>query len=239
MPERTEPTPSPDGSSVSLWTVAGWLKAVPDVPLILARAILGGKKDGESEQEFFFRMSDNELQRAIGAQCLDEIRNAVHLTRANTNVTVTASELNEKFCHDTSNFEFTYDSVDALHAGLEAKIGNPSPNAFRQMEWEHTMGPLARVPFNFGPGNQFTTTPLQEWTIVLNGCTDVTLLGGREPVKSLDFIIEQNPEYMKGRGKDPSVGLVREEVLGGILYTGYARHSLHCITSHSDVFTNT
>ena len=45
-------------------------------------------------------------------------------------------------------------------------------------------------------------------------------LGGREPFQGLAYVISENPDNMKGAGTNPEEGLVKEEALGGILYTG-------------------
>jgi hypothetical protein len=143
---------------------------------------------------------------------------------------------------DGSNFQFVYDDVAALHAGLEAKIGNPSPNVFTQMEWEHTMGPLAHVQFNYGTDNAFTTTAQKEWEIAVNGSEHAFAhreewlskerfaeernqsrsewLGGRQLVRPLARVISENPGMMKGAGEDPEEGVVDVEALGGVLYSG-------------------
>ena len=131
----------PDSSAADLWTVKSYLRSV-DITDDLAKAILCKKPSGTSEQQFFFGMEDADLKGAIGAGCLEDVVRTILKSRVAAASETTAEELNDKFMQDGSNFQFVYDDVAALHAGLEAKIGNPSPNVFTQMEWEST--PWAR-----------------------------------------------------------------------------------------------
>jgi hypothetical protein len=231
----------PDSSAADLWTVKSYLRSV-DITDDLAKAILCKKPSVTSEQQFFFGMEDADLKGAIGAGCLEDVVRTILKSRVAAASETTAEELNDKFMQDGSNFQFVYDDVAALHAGLEAKIGNPSPNVFTQMEWEHTMGPLAHVQFNYGTDNAFTTTAQKEWEIAVHGSEHAFAhreewlskerfaeernqsvsewLGGRQLVRPLARVISENPGMMKGAGEDPEEGVVDVEALGGVLYSG-------------------
>jgi hypothetical protein len=142
-----------------------------------------------------------------------------------------------------AKFQMSYGSLSLFYGGLESLLGPPKMlrgSLLNSMESEHCQERDAMTQFT--TSNGVTSTSMEEWEVVTNPVTDKVKkemyperAGFREQhrewcraFRTIDEMLElMEVEVNEKLRKEGHTELIREELIGGRLYTGplYAKYS--------------
>jgi len=229
--------------SGNIWTAGKWLTSRGAAKLI-ANAMKLPQQHTPGEMSHFTYMKT--LDRARIEELLTEanlsgaiefvVESVATLAAQNTG---SSSELNDKFA-STGKFQMTYGSLSLFYGGLESLLGPPKmykgtlvnneeKSLFNTMIVEHTAEKDSKD--NFESNGGVTTTSETEWTIVTTPSKDTEYperTGYREkfaswcrvPTKLNDMMEAMEEKCNALLRKDGHSEMIKEELVGGRLYTG-------------------
>jgi hypothetical protein len=127
-----------------------------------------------------------------------------------------------------SHAQLSYSGLNSFFGGLEGQVGAPAPKVFEGMQTEHTQRADSDVEFTT-PNYGITTTSKQEWQFVVELPTQKWPAEAADKVSRDDRrrkplpLFELEAELSKKNvdlEKLQQPALIREELIGGRLYTG-------------------
>lgn len=146
-----------------------------------------------------------------------------------------AHVLHDKFA-ESAPFTLAYTNLPTFYAGLEGRVGQPSPNLRLAMRSEHCSSGDSTSEFTTG-NYGVATTPETEWHAVVNPKAGLVQLKRSEypaetrnieegqqraarlkPLEEYQPVLEQKNEELKKLGEESL--LLMDELLAGRLYTG-------------------
>ena len=204
------------------WDAEGWLKGL-DVHSALALALLrsfgGDASTIAGEQQLHFLRSLGEHQdarRMLQEGLLGDIANSMTdilydglqtLCRARA---ATAKQLVNKFRSEDKAREMQFGSLSTYLQGLEALIGQPSPNFVEAMAREHCQEVDSTALFTTS-NYEMTTTSATEWWFVYDPDEGLQVLGIN------GWPVEQKLLAAKARGQELAGAEVRKPVQVSVL----------------------
>jgi len=222
------------------WTAAKWLASRGVSKVVAAAMQLPPRVAGDQSQYNHIKNMDKEkIAEVLGVAGLsgltDFLCEAVGTLASQK--TGSAEKLNDKFA-TTAKFQMTYGSLSLFYGGLESLLGPPKmykgpqheeKTLFNTMEFEHTAEKDSSVTFDNNSG--VTTTPEMEWAVVTRpekgfeypereGYKEHHTSWCRVP-RSLESMLGDMEAMCNERlRKDGHSEMIREELVGGRLYTG-------------------
>ncbi|KOO26285.1 d chain transport protein, partial [Chrysochromulina tobinii] len=230
------------------WNVAQWLQSLALHDVVAATLEL--PEAGQKQFQFMRALERPRLEKLlnesdlISNMCDVIMEGARFLTSSDRGSTVA----NDKF-QASGKFQMSYGSLSLFYGGLESLIGPPKMlkgSLFHSMEQEHTGERDARCEFT--TSNGVTSTSAMEWEVVINPKEETR---GKFRDHGLEIYPERKdfrelyPDWCRAiRPIDEMMGvmetecnarlrheghteLIREELVGGRLYTGplYAKYN--------------